>query len=140
MTYNAYEQFIAAAKKFPRWANTRRRPSNSNGGKVLESIIEEIARVEDAILDYKKSFFIVNYIGKEDSIIDYIYSAQVGNIEDLTTLVLKNPAFAITDDIEFFYNNKEDLEIYDKKLAFYESKMKIFSAYILTYNTKKKRS
>ena len=42
--------------------------------------------------------------------------------------------------IQFFYNNKEDLEIYDKKLAFYESKMKIFSAYITTYNTKKKIS
>ena len=40
--------------------------------------------------------------------------------------------------INFFHDNKEDLEIYDKKMSFYESKMKIFSAYITTYETKKK--
>ena len=40
--------------------------------------------------------------------------------------------------INFFHENKDDLEIYDKKMSFYESKMKIFSAYITTYETKKK--
>ena len=68
--YKTYDRFIEAAKKFPRWNNTRRRPTTSVGGALLRSIIEEIGKVEDAIIEYKKDFFIVNYVGKEDKIID----------------------------------------------------------------------
>ncbi len=50
MAYEAYERFIEAAKQFPRWTNLRRRPNESAGGKILKSIIEEIAAVEDAII------------------------------------------------------------------------------------------
>ena len=109
MAYEAYDRFLAAVKKFPRWTNTRRRPIDSNGGKILRSIIEEIEKVEDAIIEYKKDFFLVNYIGREEDLLDYIYIAQVGDIEDLSTFTLQNPAFDVTaEEAEF---------IADKSLA-----------------------
>lgn len=67
------------------------------------------------------------------------YDAEI--IYNMVELYLLEKKYRKAEElIQFFYNNKEDLEIYDKKLAFYESKMKIFSAYITTYNTKKKIS
>jgi tetratricopeptide (TPR) repeat protein len=39
--------------------------------------------------------------------------------------------------ITFFHKHKEDLEIYDKTLVFYESKIKLFSAYLNAYAHKK---
>lgn len=110
MSYDAYERFLEAAKKFPRWSNIRRRPIESNGGKILRSIIEEIAAVEDAIIEYKKDFFIVNYIGREDTILDYLYIAHVGDIENIENLVLQNPALNVTDDEAVFYQS--DLALY----------------------------
>ena len=67
------------------------------------------------------------------------YDAEI--IYNMVELYLLEKKYRKAEElIQFFYNNKEDLEIYDKKLAFYESKMKIFSAYITTYNAKKKIS
>lgn len=103
--YNTYDRFIKAAKKFPRWNNTRRRPTKSVGGALLRSIIEEIGKIEDAIIEYKKDFFIVNYAGKEDTIIDYLYSAQIGSIEDLRKLRITSEKLLITNSIKIFYNN-----------------------------------
>lgn len=119
--YNTYTRFLDAAKKFPRWNNTRRRPTTSNGGKLLRSIIEEIGKVEDAIIEYKKQFFIVNYIGKEDTVIDYLYAAFVGKIEDFNSFKLLNCDFKITEDKEKFY---EELDNY----AYYQD------GYIVTKN------
>ena len=110
--YKTYDRFIEAAKKFPRWNNTRRRPTKSTGGKLLQSIVEEIGAVEDAIIEYKKDFFIVNYIGKEDTIIDYLYSAQIGNISDISNLKITSLDIKITNDKEEFYK--------DKNLAYYQ--------------------
>lgn len=112
MAYDAYAHFIGAARKFPRWTNTRRRPIESNGGKVLRSIIEEIAAVEDEIIQFKKDFFVVNYIGREEEIIDYLYSAHVGDIENLKAFTAENPKLLVTDDKELFYN--------DNSYAYYE--------------------
>ena len=121
MAYDAYEQFIAAAKKFPRWTNIRRRPTESVGGKILRSIIEEIAAVEDAILEYKKDFFLVNYVGREEEIADYLYAAQVGDITDLDALTLIDPYYNVTDDEGLFYQ--------DKTYAYYQN------GYLILWNT-----
>ena len=121
MAYEAYERFIEAAKRFPRWTNLRRRPNESVGGKILKSIIEEIAAVEDAIIEYKKDFFIVNYIGREDTIVDYIYAAHVGDIEDLDAFALVDPAMAVTEEEAVFYN--------DHNLALYKD------GYIVLFDT-----
>lgn len=42
--------------------------------------------------------------------------------------------------ISFFKKHKADLECYDKKLSFYESKMMLFEAYIATYDLKKQHT
>lgn len=110
--YKTYDRFIEAAKKFPRWNNTRRRPTTSVGGALLRSIIEEIGKVEDAIIEYKKDFFIVNYVGKEDKIIDYLYSSHVGNIEDISKFKLLEPSLEVTNNVEEFYKDSDNLAYY----------------------------
>lgn len=121
MAYEAYDRFLEAVKKFPRWTNLRRRPIESNGGKILRSIIEEIARVEDAIIEYKKDFFLVNYIGREEELLDYIYIAQVGDIESLDSFTLEDPSFSVTEEEAEF--------IQDKSLALYRD------GYVFLYET-----
>ena len=116
--YKTYERFLDAARKFPRWNNTRRRPTTSLGGKLLQSIVEEIGKVEDAIIEYKKDFFIVNYIGREETIVDYLYNAQIGAIDDLDSLVLISPELTITDDILEFYKDVNSVYYQDGYLVF----------------------
>lgn len=132
--YNTYDRFIEAAKKFPRWNNIRRRPTTSTGGKMLWSIVEEIGKVEDAILDYQKDFFIVNYIGKENKIIDYLYSAFVGEISNPESIVLKSPVLEITTDKELFYSKSKTYAyyqdgyfIFNKNIDFVEYSVGSFS-------------
>lgn len=103
--YNTHDKFKLAAEKFPRFINARRRPDNSIVGKLLQSYIEEIGAVEDAIIDYKKDFFIENYIDRSEDITAYLYSAKVGEIKDVSALNLLNPALEITVDKKFFLDN-----------------------------------
>lgn len=103
--YNTHDKFKLAAEKFPRFINARRRPDNSIAGKLLQSYIEEIGAVEDAIIDYKKDFFIENYLDRSEDITAYLYSARVGEIEDVSALNLLNPALEITVDKKFFLDN-----------------------------------
>lgn len=116
--YKTYERFIEAAKKFPRWNNTRRRPTTSVGGKLLQSIIEEIGKVEDAIIEYKKDFFIVNYIGRENKIADYLYNVQIGEITNISALALINPELTVTTDIYEFYLDLSKAYYQDGYLVF----------------------
>ena len=121
MAYEAYERFIEAAKKFPRWTNIRRRPNESAGGKILKSIIEEIAAVQDAIIEYKKDFFLKYYKDRTESIVDYIYAAHVGDIENLDEFALVDPVCDVTTDEGEFYN--------DRSLALYQD------GYIVLFET-----
>lgn len=119
MAYDAYQQFVVAAQRFPRWTNIRRRPTESNGGKILRSLIEELSNVETAIIEYKKDFFLANYQDRANEIIDYIYIAQVGQIENLHNLSLVDSLYTVTDDKEAFYE--------DRFLVYYEN------GYLVTY-------
>ena len=118
--YNTNERFLEASKKFPRFLSTRRRPLNSTGGKLLQSIIEEIGAVEDAIIDYKKDFFIVNYLDRPNEFVDYLFYAHIGDIEDFNNFSLKAPALEVTTDKDSFYASLENLAYYqDGRLFFY---------------------
>ncbi len=65
-----------------------------------------------------------------------IFDAEV--IYNLIELYLLEKRYRKAEKlIAFFYANKEDLELYDKKIWFYESKMKLFSAYLSTYAMRK---
>ncbi len=66
----------------------------------------------------------------------HIYDTEI--IYNLIELYLLEKKYRKAHElITFFYDNKEDLEVYDKKLSFYESKMKIFSIYLDAYAHKK---
>lgn len=91
-------------RHFPRWMNIRKRVETSSGGAILTSIAEEIAEIQDAINDYKKDFFLANYIGKEDDVIYYIYAASIGNVEADN---LNVSGFSITTDIKAFYETEK---------------------------------
>lgn len=110
--YHTYDRFIEACRKFPRFMNVRRRYEKSSGGKLLRSIIDEIGAVEEAILDYKKDFFIVNYFGREDDIVAYLYTAEAGLIEDIAAVEITEPALKLTDDKELFYRNLDSYAYY----------------------------
>ena len=120
--YNTNDRFLEASKQFPRFLSTRRRPVNSVGGKLLQSIIEEIGAVEDAIIDYKKDFFIVNYLDRPNEFVDYLYYAQVGEIDGFNNFSLKAPVLEVTTDKDAFYDALESL-VYcqDGRLFFYSN-------------------
>lgn len=66
----------------------------------------------------------------------HTFDAEI--IYNLIELFLLEKKYRKAQDlITFFYDNKDDLEVYDKKLSFYESKMKLFVAYLQAYNHKK---
>lgn len=115
---NSRESFQEAIKHFPRWMDIRKRAEKSDGGKFLRSIIMELDEIQKAIIDYKKDFFIINYIGREDEVIDYLYIAEIGDIEERELSILK-PKMEYTTDLKEFYYNKEPIAFYEEgKLAF----------------------
>ena len=66
----------------------------------------------------------------------HVFDAEI--IYNLIELYLLEKKYRKASElIKFFYDNKEDIEVYDKKLSFYESKMKLFSAYLNAYTHKK---
>ena len=110
--YNATDRFFESAKKFPRFMNLRRRPKASTGGKLLQSIIEEIADVEDAIIDYKKDCFLVNYLDNAEEYIDYLYQVEIGKVAELDRLLILEPALKLTTDRKEFYASPEEYVYY----------------------------
>lgn len=110
---------------FPRWMDIRRKTNSSTGGLYLSSIAESIVDIQSAIDDYKKDFFIDSYIGKEDSIISFLYKTPIGILEDLGLLNLIIPEYEITEDEDIFYNNKQYAYYNDGYLYFKEKEDKI---------------
>ena len=129
--YNTHDKFKLASEKFPRFINARRRPDNSIAGKLLQSYIEEIGAVENAIIDYKKDFFIENYLDRSEDITAYLYSARVGEIEDTSALNLINPALEITDDKKFFLDNLATHAYYQDGYILFDKK---YEEVYYTYN------
>lgn len=89
---------------FPRWMDIRRKVSSSTGGLLLTSIADEVENINEAIEDYKKDFFINNYIGKEEEVITYLYRINVGIVK-IENLILIEPDYKITETQKEFYNS-----------------------------------
>ena len=49
--------FLSAIKNFPKWSDIRKRPRTSNGGKLLQSIIEEQDNIDKELQSYMKDSF-----------------------------------------------------------------------------------
>lgn len=87
---------------FPRWMDIRKRVTKSDGGKLLVSVAEETALIQDAITEFKKDFFLDGYAGREDQIVAFVYKAPVGTV-DVTTVTMVEPSLPFADDIATFY-------------------------------------
>ena len=86
------EDLVAKMKvHFPKWMDIRRKVKTSSGGQLLYTVAEELTEIESAINDYRKDFFIDNYIGREDEILTYLYKYQIGII-DLDSLKITSPS------------------------------------------------
>lgn len=106
--------FNSIIKIFPRWSNIRKRPKSSDGGLFLYSIAQEFDDIAKSLNEYKKDFFLLYCIGKEDTIIDYLY---VGHVGENDNLVLANDNLTLTTDAKYFYENKRNV-LYQKGYLF----------------------
>lgn len=98
------QAFLYAIKSFPRWMSIRKYPRTSNGGKYLQSLIKEQDNINIALQKYIKDFFLATYIGREDTILDYGFIAQIGNVDIENTN--NNLGLKITDNPRYFLNNR----------------------------------
>ena len=80
---------------FPSWSDIRKRVKKSTGGSILRAYAEEHGRLNDALEDYKKIFFLVNYKGHEEEYPDYLYAATVGDV-DIDDLAVDSISCEIT--------------------------------------------
>lgn len=100
------EDLISKMKlHFPKWMDIRRKVKTSSGGQLLYSTAEEITCINEAIKNYKKDFFIDNYIGKEDEILTYLYKYQIG-ITDIDNIQMVSPNYELTEDEKIFHSNE----------------------------------
>lgn len=65
---------------FPKWTDIRKRYEKSIGGNFLGSILHEETFVKYALDEYIKSYFLINYTGKEDEVMAFAYRAHVGDL------------------------------------------------------------
>ena len=98
------QAFLYAIQSFPKWMDIRKYPRTANGAKYLQSIIKEQDNVVTELKKYIKDCFLASYIGRESTIIDYAYIAQVGNID---INLIKIDKIKITNDPKLFLNNRE---------------------------------
>lgn len=114
---DAREAFEEAARHFPRWMDIRKRQLSSAGGKFLYSILAEIAEIEKERIQFEKGFFLKNYLGREHEIIDYLFAAQVGEVE-LEKFDLEEPAIPVTGDLKTFYESESPMSHYQQGYLF----------------------
>lgn len=107
------QTFLKAVAYFPRWLALRRKPYTSVQGHLLYSILNEADYVAKAIQDYKKDFFLVNYLGKEDTIVETLYAAHVGTIDDFTNIEIANFQIPVTQDITIFQTETDTIYYQD---------------------------
>ncbi|MCY8890575.1 hypothetical protein P8918_13455 [Bacillus spizizenii] len=110
---NSREAFEEAIRHFPKWMDIRKRKSKSEGGKFLQSMIDELDDIQGALEDYRKDFFIINYIGREDTVIDYLYAAEIGDVEK-DNFILLTPNNKVTFDVKEFYFSDKPLALYQE--------------------------
>lgn len=119
---NVFEKML---NYFPSWSDIRKRHNTSNGGAIIRAYAMESDEIQKAIDDYKKSYFLINYTGKENDIPSSVIYAQIGDI-DSSLLSIDN--FTLAEDTSDFYINKTSkFYYYDGKILFHkDSNLKEF--------------
>lgn len=126
---NAFNQLCG---NLPTWMNGRKRPEKSVTGKFFQSVADEQTQLNQELQKVIDSFFLVDYIGKEDSIIDHVYIANVGLID--TTATITNMDITITDDPYMFLNNSSYALIQDGVLIMHEESVGKNKSIFYTFN------
>lgn len=106
------QAFEQAIKHFPSWLDIRKRKNKSLGGLYLRSITDETSGINEALETYRQEFFAYHYVDKEDSVLDYVLSATVGEL-DAAKLTLIQPEREVVVSAEIFNRNKENLAYYE---------------------------
>lgn len=112
MKNSKHKLFLTALEFFPSWLAIRRKNNTSIQGKILEAILEEYDYIHKAILNYEKDFFLVSYLGKENEIIETLYTAHVGDISIENTKIL-NYDCSFTEDINIFKKDVNTIYLQD---------------------------
>ena len=94
--------FKNALAFFPKWMNINRRPYESTQGRILSSILSEFDEIEKSLEEYRKEFFLINYLDKENDVLNILYAAHIGSV-DIKKIIIESPAgFVLTGDINTF--------------------------------------
>lgn len=109
---------LLMTKHFPRWMDIRKRVRTSNGGKYLQALASEVADIQDAIDEYKKDFFLINYIDDYDSIPYYVYYINIGEIETDQLIIISPSNLSEASSVEDFYNSSNKYYYEDNKIFF----------------------
>lgn len=130
-----YEAMLQRAVSFfPRWMDIRKRYKTATGSKLIEAYIDESKDIEQALIDYKKYYFLDTYEGHEDEVVAFAYKGNIGNVEELDSIQIINIDIEITDNIDLFFNNT-DLAYYENGYIYLRTEYcKKHSIYELTYN------
>lgn len=123
-----YEAMLQRAITFfPRWMDIRKRYKTATGTKIIDTYIEETKDIEQALIDYKKYYFLDTYEGHENSVVAFAYKGNVGNIEELSYLKLYTDDgrdFTRTEDINIFLsNNNEEYVYYENGYIFFREEL-----------------
>lgn len=130
---------MRAVENFPRWMSIRKRPHTSKGGLYLKAILDEETSIKEELDDYIKSFFLLSYVGREDTLIDYAYVAQIG---DVSKDLFESDQIAITTDARVFLKERPQYALYQDEYivicpeAVPENKMFSFSVNGFSYSVK----
>ena len=105
----AEQALMRAVENFPRWMSIRKRPRTSNGGLYLKAILDEETNIQKELDDYIKDFFLLSYVGREDTLIDYAYVAQIG---DVSKDLFESDQISITTDARLFLKERPSYALY----------------------------
>lgn len=109
-----YEAMLQRAVSFfPRWMDIRKRYKTATGTKIIETYIDESKYIEQALIDYKKYYFLDTYEGHEDEVVAFAYKGNIGHIDNINSLQIADLSIEITTDVELFLKQKD--------LAYYEN-------------------
>ena len=124
-----------AIQYFPVWSDIRKRSTKSIGGQLVSSALEETLELEKAIQEYKDFYFLDRYEGKEDTVLTFVYAANIGKIESLSDVkvIYNNTEYLCTADINEFYDN-ELLSYYENGLIYIHTNQIVNDNYSITIN------
>lgn len=108
-----YEAMLQRAVSFfPRWMDIRKRYKTATGTKIIETYIDESKDIEQALIDYKKYYFLDTYEGHEDEVVAFAYKGNIGNLEDINSLQITSIPIEVTENIDMFLN-RTDVAYYE---------------------------